>query len=169
MLRLTGYPRWCHGALLGTLTALTASGMWLLPGMLEMRLDWSIGWHAEGAPRVLGSAIHTGAAFMTLGAFGALLAIHARIGWRRRLNRLSGSGLVVACSIMLGSSLITLYAGDESWSRGGSIAHTGAALLGILLFAWHGLVGRALRRSARRGRAPANGCGAASGKHAMTG
>jgi len=146
--RLPGYPRWFPGLLLLTLCGLLGSGLWLIPSLLEMRLDMAIDWHGIGAERLLAAAIHALTAFLSLVLAGALAAIHLRIGWRRRLNHLSGTGLLVLFAAAGLSALGVYYAGDESLSLGSSIVHTVAGLASALLCLWHALAGRRLRRAA---------------------
>jgi hypothetical protein len=143
---LAGYPRWFFAALMAVMAGLLCSGIALLPSMLQMRLDMDTPWRIEGGSRMLAAVSHCATSFMLIGLIGALLAIHVRIGWRRQLNRISGTLLLALVVILLASSLGIYYLGDEFWSRVCSISHTGAGLLAVLLLVWHVLNGRRLRR-----------------------
>src|SRR5256885_2243462 len=71
------------------------SGVMLIPAMLEMRLDWSIVFALPSGSRVWVAALHALAAFATLMVLGALLPLHIRHGWRRRLYFKSGLTLML--------------------------------------------------------------------------
>ena len=148
MRRLSSYPRGFHPALLLTLLLLLLSGLLLLPGMLQMRLDLSLdpGWRASGAARLFIAALHALAGFVTIGLVGALAIVHMRMGWRRRLNHVSGIALLSLVVLMLLSTVGIYYAGDEAWSMGSSLVHIVAAILATALFAWHFVKGRKLHR-----------------------
>ena len=128
------------------MAGLLGTGLALLPSMLEMRLDIGMPWRVEGGLRLCAAALHCTAGFLLLGMVGALLAIHVRIGWRRRLNRISGVTLLVLIALMLVTVLGIYYMGDERWSRASSVIHTGAGLLAVGLVVWHSVKGRRLRR-----------------------
>jgi hypothetical protein len=146
--RLAGYPKWFFGALMAVMASLLGTAVALLPAMLEMRLDIATPWNIQGGMRLLAAALHCAAGFLFVGMAGALLAIHVRIGWRRKLNRISGTALLVLILLMLGSALGIYYLGDELSSRASSIIHTGAGLLATLFVAWHAIKGRQSRRDA---------------------
>jgi hypothetical protein len=147
--RLTGYPHWFYAALMGLLLSLFASGVCLLPTMLELRLELDTGLHLDGDLRLAGAALHTFASFIMVGVVGAMMTIHMRVGWRRRLNRFSGIALLAFCALLLLSAIGIFYAGDESISRDSSVIHAAAGLLAFPLYAWHAAKGRQLRRQGR--------------------
>ncbi len=115
--------------------------------MLEMRLDIDMSWRIEGGARLLTAASHCAAGFLFVGMVGALLVVHVRIGWRRRLNRISGVSLLLLVLILLISTLGIYYLGSELLSRVSSVTHTGAGLLMVLAAVWHSIKGRVLRRA----------------------
>ena len=153
MQRLSGYPTWFYRTTVLLLALLFASGVWLLPGMFEMRLALEVPWRPQPAWRLLGAACHSCTGFLALALLGALAMIHMRIGWRLRLNRASGMTLVLLTALLLASAIAILYAGCETLSVGASIVHTAIGVLGTLAFLWHALAARAVRRRVSRARA----------------
>lgn len=146
MKRLAGYPHGFYAALMTLIAGLFGTGMALLPSMLAMRLDLETSWRLEGGARLLAAAGHCATGFLMVGTVGALLAIHVRIGWRRHLNRISGTTLLLLLQVLIVSTLGIYYLGDEQWSRLCSITHTGTGLLLVVVFMWHSIKGRRLRR-----------------------
>jgi hypothetical protein len=144
--RLAGYPHWFFAVLMTAMACLLCTGTALLPSMLEMRLDMEMTWRVEGGARLLVAASHCAAGFLLVGMVGALLVIHVRIGWRRRLNRISGTTLVVLVIMLLVSTLGIYYLGDELLSRVSSVTHVSAGLLTVVVVVWHSIKGRRLRR-----------------------
>lgn len=122
------------------------TGVALLPSMLDMRLDIEMSWRIGGGTRLFAAASHCAAGFVLVGMVGALFAIHVRIGWRRGLNRISGTTLLALMMILLASVLGIYYLGDERLSRASSITHTSAGLLTVLVMVWHSTKGQRLRR-----------------------
>jgi heme A synthase len=152
--RLAGYPHWFYTGLMTGIAGLFCTGIALLPSMLAMRLDIEMSWRVAGDMRLIVAAVHCAAGFLLFGMVGALLAIHVRIGWRRRLNRISGMALLVLLILLLVSTLGIYYLGDELWSRVSSVTHTSAGLLIALAVVWHSIKGRRLRRDSIAGRVP---------------
>lgn len=146
MKRLAGYPHGLYGALMLALVVLLASGIALLPSMLEMRMDYEMPWRVAGDARWAAAVTHCAAGFLLAGMVGALLAIHVRIGWRRRLNRISGTALLALLGLMVLTALGIYYFGDDFWSRSSSVTHSCAGLLATPLFIWHVIKGSRLRR-----------------------
>ncbi|MEZ5559730.1 MAG: hypothetical protein R3E86_14450 [Pseudomonadales bacterium] len=146
MQRLAGYPRWFHPVLLGILALLFGTGIALVPPMLDMRLDMDVPWQLDAGTRLACAVWHAAAAFVAVGLSGALLAIHTRIGWRRRLNRISGTALLALMVILLSTGLGLYYAGAEAWILASSAAHAGLGILSAPVFVWHLFRGRRLRR-----------------------
>ncbi|MGD2129477.1 MAG: hypothetical protein PVJ33_16880 [Lysobacterales bacterium] len=152
--RLNGYPRGFYAGLVLTLLALLASGVCLLPSMLSMRLDLDIAWQIGGGVRLAGAAVHCLAGFVTAALVGSLAMVHMRSGLRQRRNHLSGLALLTLVIVMVLSAVGIYYAGNQTLSRGSSVAHLTAATLACALFAWHVLKGAQLRtvRDATAGR-----------------
>ncbi|WP_346837236.1 hypothetical protein [Microbulbifer sp. SAOS-129_SWC] len=152
MRRLSGYPRWFYAALMITVAALTASGLLLIPNMMELRLDMDAPLHFSGSLRLASAATHSLTAFLTIGLIGALATVHMRAGWHRRQNRVSGLLLVLLFAFLLASAVGIYYFGDMDLSRLSSLSHSLVGLVLVLLFAWHAVVGRRIRLQKRRGR-----------------
>jgi len=160
MQRLAGYPGWFSGGLNLLLLAIFGSGLILLPPMLEMRLEWESPVHLDSGTRVIATICHTGAGFLVLALTGALLAVHVRIGWRRRLNRTSGVALLALLTGLLLSSIGILYAGDRGMSQASSAAHTLGGLLATPVFTWHLLRAARIRKLLNRSPENPRGSGA---------
>jgi hypothetical protein len=140
---VTGYPRGFTAALWGVLGALLLTGLWLIPGALELRFDLPLPWRLSARTSV--AALHAVGAYLMLILLGSLAIVHMRLGWRRGLARRSGlstaSVLLVLALTALGMDHIT----DERWSALSSAAHL---ISGLLLATLVPLHARARRRSA---------------------
>ncbi|WP_193161408.1 hypothetical protein [Microbulbifer hainanensis] len=152
MRRLSGYPRWFYAALMIVVTALVASGILLLPNMIELRLDMDAPVHLSGSLRLASAAAHSFTAFLAIGVVGALATVHMRVGWNRKQNRKSGISLLALFFFLLASAVGIYYFGDMDLSRLSSLSHSLVGLVLVLLFAWHAVVGRRIRLQKRRGR-----------------
>lgn len=85
--------------------------------------------------------IHGGFAMVAIGVVGLLLGQHARLGWRARRNRISGS-VVVGLAILLGGTAWGLYYGNEVWRFALVWTHIGVGLAGLTLLPLHIWLGR---------------------------
>lgn len=142
MYRLKGYPRWFHAALLAVLGALLATGMVLVPSMLEMRTDWPSPVHVDGNARQTSAILHSVAGFFAVAALGSLVTLHVRIGWRAARGRVSGVLMLSCFTVLLGTAVVIYYAGDPDWSRYSSLVHTSTGLALAAAFVWHLVSGR---------------------------
>lgn len=143
---LKGYPAWFFPLLLVVMFVLLGTGVVLIPTMLEMRLDLDSPVSIGRDLRLLSAASHTTMGFLVLALIGAVLAIHVRIGWRVKLNRISGVGLLALFAIMLLTGLGMFYVGGLTLSRACSIVHLGAGILSAFLLGWHIFKGLRMRR-----------------------
>lgn len=143
---MKGYPRWFPPLLHVLLLALLATGVLLVPSMLSFRFEWELSWVLEGDRRLPVAALHTLVSFLVLALLGALLAIHARVGWRHGGNRVSGLTLLLALVGLLLSCLGILYFGDEAAARVACAVHTGLGGVLVLAFGLHFVAGRRLAR-----------------------
>jgi hypothetical protein len=143
---MVGYPRGFPRLLWIGVAALLLSGLLLMPDALQRRLDWSLplqlpdGWHLPVA------AIHALCAWFALLLVGALLAVHVRIGWRRRLNLATGLALLIGFALLAISAIVLSYVADERVGLSASVLHMGTAVLATLLTLVHTLKGRRLHR-----------------------
>lgn len=138
---MAGYPKGFFSLLTGIFILLICSGLLLLPSMLEMRLDWDLAIHLNGAWRLASAASHCFAGFVSMMLFGALAAVHMRIGWHRRENLLSGATLVLVFTVLLLTAVGIYYFGDETASLCSSVLHSVAGLVLVLALCWHGVAG----------------------------
>ncbi|WP_226646776.1 hypothetical protein [Microbulbifer variabilis] len=150
MRRLSGYPRWFYSALIAASVGLLASGILLIPTMMDLRLDMEPPVQIPGDLRLTGAAIHCLIAFITIGMVGALATVHMRSGWRRKLNRVSGILLLLLFSFLLLSGTGIYYFGDPELSQLSSLTHTIAGAIIAVLFTWHLAMGLRIRRLAKR-------------------
>ena len=76
------------------------------------------------------------------------LDLDIRLGWRRRMNRLSGCLLLIRFVLLLFSAVDIYYLGDPDLSRFTSLFHSVIGLTLILFFIWHSIRGRRIRAQA---------------------
>lgn len=145
-IHVNGYPAGFTRLLHATLAALLLTGLILVPGALEMRLEWEVPWSLAGSQRVPAAAGHATSFFLTLLLLGALWTVHMRAGWVRRENVLSGGTLLAAFGLLAASGLALYYAGDETLGRIAFIIHLGTGLGLPLMLAAH-IVGALRARS----------------------
>lgn len=126
-------------AIYGTFSILFVTGVgWLVSDQMK---DAASGesWQATAAYMLM---VHGGAAMAALMLLGALVPLHARLGWRMRRNRITGS-LMAACNAVLILTAFGLYyLGSEMLRPWASRLHIGVGLGLPLLFLVHILVGR---------------------------
>jgi hypothetical protein len=146
MHRLKGYPTWFHASLLAVLGALLATGLLLIPSMLEMRLDWPSPVRLAGDARQTSAIAHSIAGFLTAAALGSLATLHARIGWRSRRSRTSGLLMLCLFAVLLCTAVAIYYVGDPDWGGYSSLAHAAAGLAGAMVFVGHLVSSRRQRR-----------------------
>ena len=151
MRRLSGYPPWFYGFALTVLAILFASGLLLIPHLMEFRLDMDAPLQVSSGVRLGSAALHSFIAFIAIGLVGALANVHMRAGWHRKLNRTSGLLLLGIFGFLLGSAVGIYYFGDEALSQFASLSHTLVGLALLLFFIWHSLRGRTIRRQQQKG------------------
>lgn len=146
------YPRAFPAVLWLVVATLFATGLVLVPGALELRLDWDAGWRLPPGMRLGLAAAHALLAFVTLVLVGALTPLHVRIGWRRGQNRTTGSVLLGGVAVLALSGLGIYYLGGEI---SGAIASAVHWALGVTIAApltLHALAGRRIARGWRHRR-----------------
>lgn len=150
---MLGYPKkfqplfWCAIALL------SISGLLLIPGALELRMDWDIPLHLPEGSRVYVAMLHALGAFTVLMAVGALVPLHMRMGLRRHHNVVSGLTVVVLAGLLTLTSLGVYYFADETASLWSSALHILLSLIAIIATPIHVVLGRKLTRLRRAHRA----------------
>jgi hypothetical protein len=150
MRRMSGYPRWFYVVLLITFVGIVLSGLFLLPTMLTMRLEWDMEWSLAHDWRTVSVILHSFFGWLITAHIGALASIHMRTGLRRRNNIVSGFGLLFLFVLMGLSAIGIYYLGDDVASRAASVIHVVAALAAIVLFVWHHIRGDRYRRAHER-------------------
>jgi heme A synthase len=146
---MTGYPKWFSESLLAMLALLLATGLLLVPTVLELRLEWDFVWRLTGDQRITVAALHVAASFVVFAFSGALWAVHIRRGWKMRLNRASGITLVSLILSLLLSGVGIYYLGGEISSAVASLSHTALGVAAGLCFAIHFVRGRAIKAAAQ--------------------
>jgi hypothetical protein len=141
---MKGYPSWFLRLLLGVLSATLMTGCLLIPSALLFRLDWQVVWHLVGGQRNLVGALHVGLGLLAFAFFGAVWCIHIRHNWRRRVNRLSGSGVVFVLAGLGVTGIACMYVGGELTAPLASMAHVVLGLLAPALLVIHIVRGRRL-------------------------
>lgn len=135
---MKGYPKWFNTVLISLIMGiLTMSGLILVPGVLETKLEMGVPVRLSGDLRLYGSAFHTLISYLSLVLLGSLWSIHMRREWRRHKNIYSGS-LLVFFFIVLGLSAIgILYFGNEKLSLYSSTLHMFFGIALPLTYAGH--------------------------------
>jgi hypothetical protein len=143
------YPKYFLPWLWSITGVLFCSGLLLIPGALELRLEWDVPF-GLGSARIAVAALHALMAFATLVAIGALIPVHMRLGLRQRRQQFSGLLIVGWFALLALTALGVYYLAHPTFSVIVSVAHIvlGAAM--ILPLAWHALKGRRLRRQRAR-------------------
>lgn len=134
---MKGYPRNFKKTLLAGSALLYVSGGLLAPTSLALRWGWPMGWRLGADARIGMGAAHAALAFLFMALFGALWSLHMRAGWHRHQQRISGSLLVVSCTVLAATAIGIYYLADEGLSNLCAGAHL---LIGTLLplpFIWH--------------------------------
>jgi hypothetical protein len=147
-LQLDRRLRWSLYAAFALLFATGA--VWLVADQLKDSTDGEI-WQATAANMLM---IHGGAAMLTLLLLGTLFPIHIARAWRGRLNRISGSIMVVCNAMLILTAFGLYYLGAETLRPWASDVHIAAGFVLPVLIVVHIWLGRrqsknrALSRSA---------------------
>jgi hypothetical protein len=142
---MPAYPRGFLTTLWLVLALLFATGVILIPGALELRLEWELPMRLPGGSRILVAAAHALAAFASLLVIGALIPMHMRSGLRRQRSVYSGISLIALFASLAVSGLAIYYVSSETWSVWSSISHLGIGLALVIPMAVHALKGRRIR------------------------
>jgi len=133
-------------ALYATIAALTGSGVWWLgvhyaANVFAGRSDD----FSRLAQEALALKVHGATAFATLFALGAVSAYHVRRGWALKRNRVMGSVLVAAFTLLTISGYALYYLVSDSSHAPVSVLHwvLGLALAPLLIL--HIVTGRRSR------------------------
>lgn len=127
-----------------------------LSGLLWFVLHDFISDEPDATKRLL-LIVHGTSAFAVLMAFGSLFPVHVRAGWLRRLNLVTGSGLIGGIAALTITALLLYYGGEDTrlWARW---VHIGLGLAGIAVFPVHIVRGHRARQTAAAPQAePVNG------------
>ncbi len=125
--------------------ALVLTGLFLIPGALELRLEWEVPFNL-GTSRIAVAALHAFAAFAALVAIGALLPVHMRLGLRQHRNHASGLMLVSWLVLLALTALGIYYLAQPTLSVIVSMTHLLLGLGLVVPLGWHWYKGAQLRR-----------------------
>ncbi len=150
MRSLSAYPKGFYTSLVVAQVAMLVSGLFLMPSLLEMRLDFDVPVHLNGAERLPWAVLHALSGFLFIGFTGALVTVHMRVGWRSQRNHMSGLALVALIAAILISAIGIYYAGSETLSIGSSVGHLLLSAAAVFMFARHFLHGRRINSRKRR-------------------
>lgn len=142
---MIGYQRGFLPFLWTTLALCLATGLLLVPGALELRLEWDAPLQLPEGYRVGVAAAHAFCAFAVLMLIGSLYAIHMRMGWRRRQNLITGFATVGTFGVLVLSGLGIYYVAAERASMWISVSHMGVGAATVITVAVHAMKGRKLR------------------------
>jgi cytochrome c biogenesis protein CcdA len=135
-LQLDRRLRWSLYAAFALLFATGA--VWLLADQLKDSPDSEL-WQATAANMLM---VHGGAAMLTLLLIGALFPIHVARAWRGRLNRISGSIMVLCNAVLILTAFGLYYLGAETLRPWASDVHMAAGFALPVLIAVHIWLGR---------------------------
>ena len=93
--------------------------------------------------------VHGGAAMVMLVLLGALLPLHARIGWRRGRNVASGIVMLGSNALLVLTAFGLYYAGSDAFRYWTSALHVALGVALPLLIAGHVIAGRRRRAAPR--------------------
>lgn len=141
---MNGYSPLFRRVVTATLILLIASGLLLLPTVLEFNLDWDVPWRLHEG-RVPVAAIHAIAGFMAAAFFGALWRIHMTGNWRRRHSRISGMAMASLLVLLALTGIGIYYFGSETMSIASSLTHSALGLGVPLVFTYHFIASRRLK------------------------
>lgn len=131
---------WQRVLIYGSVVTVTVSGL------LWFVLHDVISDEPDGTQRFL-LVVHGTSAFAVLMAFGSLFPVHMRAGWLRRLNLVTGLGLIGGMAALSVTALVLYYGGEDShlWARW---VHIGVGLLCFAVFPVHIVRGHRVRQNA---------------------
>lgn len=167
---MKAYPRgflplmWC------VMATLFASGLLLVPGMLELKLGWDVALPLPEGSRLWFAAVHALVAFAALVCVGALLPLHVRHGWRLRQNVRSGLAVLTVFAVLALTGLAIYYIAEERVSLWSSALHACIGIVAALAITIHVIAARRLqaqRTAAQRDLAAKRSSAAAIEKAAL--
>lgn len=123
------------------LALLFASGLLLVPGMLDRRLEWEVPIALSGS-RTVWAGLHGFFAFASAAVLGALFPLHIRTAWRRRRQLRSGLAVLSLALGLVLSGWGIYYIADERWAVGISVAHVLIGLCVALLLTVHVVIAK---------------------------
>jgi hypothetical protein len=135
-LQLDRRLRWSVYAAFALLFATGA--VWLLADQLKDSADGEF-WQATIANVLM---VHGGVAMVTLLLLGAIFPIHIARAWRGRLNRVSGSIMVICNAILIVTAFGLYYLGVETLRPWASDVHIVSGFALPVLIAFHIWLGR---------------------------
>jgi hypothetical protein len=94
--------------------------------------------------------LHGGAAMLFLLLLGALVALHVRVGWRLRNNRVSGAVMLTVNALLIVTAFGLYYAGSDTLRRWTSDIHIAIGLGFPVLLALHAFLGKRSVQAAQR-------------------
>jgi hypothetical protein len=131
-------PRFRWAVYVAVTVLFITGAAWLGADQLKESLNGEF-WQAAAANLLM---IHGGAAMITLLLLGALFPNHIARAWRGRLNRVSGSVMLVCNAILIATAFGLYYLGSEATRPLISDLHIAVGLALPLLLALHIWLGR---------------------------
>jgi len=143
--RLNGYADWFYWSLLSSLSIVVVSGLLMIPGVIEFKLEHEVDWRLNADSRLWTVALHVLGGWLVLMLMGALWQSHMKAGWRKREHWRSGVASALSLLSLGGSGVGLYYLGSSQAQLAASLTHTGVGLLLCLVLGWHIWRGRARR------------------------
>lgn len=136
-------PSWIRALTYGiTVVCLMSGALWLV----LHHFGWQEGPFGQ-TPHPLEHpllVIHGCFAAFSIWCFGLIFVIHIKRGWRKKLNRLTGSVVVLLMLVLLLSGLGLYYLGDENLRASTSTVHWLVGLIAGIALPAHIFFGRYL-------------------------
>ncbi len=135
---MKGYPSWFSAGLISMVIGIVgATGFFMIPGFLEMRLGFEMPWMPQSGLRLLIFVVHVVAGLLAVLFLGALWAVHMRVHYKQRKGIISGIGNAVLI-VGLGVTGVGLqYANEDGLLANFGALHVLGGLFLILIYFWH--------------------------------
>lgn len=134
---MRGYPKGFLTLLLFSLIVCSLTGLLLIPPALELKFFITI---FNPTPELFSAYIpvlHASVAFLLFGIVWALWAVHIRMGWRKKQNRVTGIILVLGFLFLFMSGMGLYYCIDENYLNYSSAMHMVVGILINMIFMGH--------------------------------
>lgn len=135
---MKGYPTWFSSKFISySMFFLILTGMFLIPGVLEIQLEQNVPWRLTGGARLFTTAVHVIVSYFVLMLTGSLWSIHMRREWRRSKKRISGILVGVILILLSISAISLLYSGNDQIQFFSSLGHSILGITFLVIYPIH--------------------------------